>query len=558
MLELLHIENIAVIEETEIAFHPGFNVLTGETGAGKSIVIDAMGAVLGQRTPRDLIRTGAGKAFVSALFSGVPEDLTVLEESGVSAEGGELLLQREIYADGKNTCRANGRPITVALLRQIGSSLLNIHGQHDGQLLLDEERHCAYLDSFGATGEILQAYQTEYRTMAEIRKKIKSLAMDEAERERRVDTLRHQIDELERAELKEGEEETLAERRNILRNGEKFLSAVQGAAYCLNGSDESMGAVALLREAENALRAVRGMGEQFVELTSRLEAVESEVYDIGETVRDLRESYDFSPAELDAVESRSDQLYRLEKKYGPTVGDMLAYLDKCRQELDGIEYADDTIARLEKELRKQEKRTKESAKTLTEARKSAAEALERRIQEELRQLSMPKVRFAIQFGEMELGENGGDEVRFLMSANVGEDLKPINRIASGGELSRIMLAIRTLLAEQDHTETLIFDEIDTGISGRTAQKVSEKMALIAAHCQVICITHLPQIAAMADSHFEIRKTVEKGATHTGVYRLSEDGACEELARMLGGAEITDRVLENAVEMRKLARQFKNI
>ncbi len=556
MLELLHIENIAVIEETEIAFHPGFNVLTGETGAGKSIVIDAMGAVLGQRTPRDLIRTGASKAFVSAVFSGVPEDLPVLTDNGVSAEDGELLLQREICADGKNTCRANGRPITVALLRQIGSSLLNIHGQHDGQLLLDEERHGAYLDSFGRMEKTLAAYQAEYRAMAEIRRKIKSLAMDEAERERRVDTLRHQIDELERAELKEGEEEALAERRNILRNGEKFLSAVQGASYCLNGSDESMGAVALLREAETALRAVRGMGEQFEELSRRLEEIQSEAYDIGETVRDLRESYDFSPAELDAVENRSDQLYRLEKKYGPTVGDMLDYLEKCRQELDGIEYAGDTIARLEKDLRRQEKKAREAARVLTEARKAAAASLERRIQEELRQLSMPKVQFVIQFEETELGESGADQVRFLMSANVGEALKPIHKVASGGELARIMLALKNVLAENESIGTMVFDEVDTGVSGRAAQKVAEKLAQVSRHKQVLCVTHLPQLAAMADTHFSVEKGERGGRTHTAVAELDREGRMDELARLTGGAEVTQAMRQSAGELIAAAEAYK--
>ena len=556
MLQVLHIENIAVIEEADITFDAGFNALTGETGAGKSIVIDAMGAVLGERTPRDLIRTGAAKAFVSAVFTAVPADLRALSDNGVAADGGELLLQREIYADGKNVCRANGRPITVAQLRQVGRNLLNIHGQHDGQLLLDEERHGDYLDSFGHVEGELAAYRTCYEAMDATRRQIRALTMDEAERSRRVDTLRHQIGELERAELKSGEEETLQERRNILRNGEKFLSAVQGAAYCLSGGEDAMGAVALLREAENALRGARNLGGQFEELSDRLEALESEAYDIAETVRDLEESYDFSPAELDAVESRMDLLYRLEKKYGPTVEDMLAYLEKCREELDSMEYAGDTIARLEKELEGQKKRTMEAARVLSRSRKAAAEALEARIQEELRQLDMPKVRFSIQFTEQEPTEMGIDAVRFLMSANVGEALKPIQKVASGGELARIMLALKNVLAESESVGTMVFDEVDTGVSGRAAQKVAEKLAQVSRHKQVLCVTHLPQLAAMADTHFSVEKGERDGRTYTSVRRLSRDERKGELARLTGGDRITPAMLAGAEELIDAAEQYK--
>ncbi len=556
MLQVLHIENIAVIEEADITFDAGFNALTGETGAGKSIVIDAMGAVLGERTPRDLIRTGAAKAFVSAVFTAVPADLRALSDNGVAADGGELLLQREIYADGKNVCRANGRPITVAQLRQVGRNLLNIHGQHDGQLLLDEERHGDYLDSFGHVEGELAAYRTCYEAMDATRRQIRALTMDEAERSRRVDTLRHQIGELERAELKSGEEETLQERRNILRNGEKFLSAVQGAAYCLSGGEDAMGAVALLREAENALRGARNLGGQFEELSDRLEALESEAYDIAETVRDLEESYDFSPAELDAVESRMDLLYRLEKKYGPTVEDMLAYLEKCREELDRMEYAGDTIARLEKELEGQRQRTAQAAEVLTRARKDAAGRLEARIQEELRQLDMPRARFSIQFTEQEPAENGADVVRFLMSANVGEDLKPIQKVASGGELARIMLALKNVLAENEPIGTMVFDEVDTGVSGRAAQKVAEKLAELSRRRQVLCVTHLPQLAAMADTHFCVEKGERNGRTFTGVRVLDREGRRAELARLTGGEHVTAAMLAGAEELIAAAEGYK--
>ena len=479
MLELLHIENIAVIESADIAFRPGFNALTGETGAGKSIVIDAMGAVLGGRTSRELIRTGASHAFVSAEFSGVPTDLPGLTEAGVAPdENGELLLQREIGSDGKNVCRANGRPITVAQLRRVGSELLNIHGQHDGAQLLDEEQHGAYLDRFGRTEEPLAAYQQAYGVMADLRGQIRSLQMDEAEKARRMDSLRFQIDELERANLQPGEEEELTARRNLLRNGEKYLGALSGADYCLNGGDEGGGAVEALREAETSLYGIRTLGDDLMELYKRLENLRCEAYDLAETIRDKRAEFDFSPAELDAVESRSDLLYRLKKKYGATVEDMLDYLEKCRAELDAIETADDTLVRLEQQLRAAEKNVRAAGAELTKVRRAAAAVLEQRIQQELRDLDMNRVRFAIDFGEKEPAPDGCDTIRFLMSANVGEDLRPIARIASGGELARIMLALKNVLAEQEAVGTLVFDEVDTGVSGRAAQKVAEKLAQV--------------------------------------------------------------------------------
>ena len=555
MLHLLHIENIAVIEEADITFCRGFNALTGETGAGKSIVIDAMGAVLGQRTSRDLIRTGAAKAFVSAVFTDVPA-LPVLDEYGISAEGGELLLQREIYGDGKNACRANGRPITVAQLRQLGSSLLNIHGQHDGQLLLDEERHCDYLDSFGRIAPQLETYQVCYRAFEEIRRKIRSLRMDEAERERRVDALQHQIEEIERAELRPGEEEALLERRNVLRNSEKFLSAVRGASFYLSGDEDSSGAVALLEEAESALSGAKGLGDQFIQLSQRLNALRSEAWDIAETVRDMEESYDFSPGELDAIESRTDLIYRLKKKYGATVEDVLAFLAKSQEELDRIQFADDTIARLEKEQEKAQRKVEKAAQVLTEARKAAALVLEARIQEELRQLDMPKVRFAICFAQREPGETGADEVRFLMSANVGEDLKPIQKIASGGELARIMLALKNVLAENESVGTMVFDEVDTGVSGRAAQKVAEKLCQVSRTKQVLCVTHLPQLAAMADTHFSVEKGERNGRTYTRVVELDRSQRCQELARLTGGTHVTEAQLTGAEELIRAAEQYK--
>ena len=477
MLELLHIENIAIIERADIAFGSGFNALTGETGAGKSIVIDALGAVLGQRTSRELIRTGAEKAFVSATFGGVPAELPGLEENGLAPEeDGTLLLQRELYGDGKNVCRVSGRPVTVAQLRRIGASLLNIHGQHDGQQLLDEEQHLFYLDRFGRVDAELTAYRERFDAWRATKREMDALKMDEAEKARRVDMLHHQIDELERADLQEGEEEALLARRNILRNGEKFLSAISAADACLNGGDESLGAVSAIKEAEDALRGLRSLGDEFVELSDRLESLRCEAYDLAETIRDKKDEYDFSPQELDAVESRCDQLYRLKKKYGSSVEEMLSYLERSREELDRIEYADDRLAQLAEKCTAQERAAREAARVLTDKRRAAAKELEARISRELSELDMPKLRFSIDFQEKELSEDGTDTVEFLMSANVGEDLRPIRKIASGGELSRIMLALKNVLAEQDSVMTMVFDEVDTGVSGRAAQRVAEKLA----------------------------------------------------------------------------------
>ena len=434
MLFLLHIENIAVIEEADIQFRPGFNALTSETGAGKSIVIDAMGAVLGGRTSRDLIRTGASKAFVSAEFEDVPEDLAALEENGIVPEGGSLLLQRELHADGKNVCRANGRPVTVAQLRQIGVELLNIHGQHDGAQLLDEEQHGAYLDRYGRTDPQIWVYQEKYRRMQHLAEQIRSLQMDEAERARRVDSLRFQINELERAELQPGEDEELAERRNLLRNGERYLSALREADMCLNGSDDTMGAASALQEAKSAISGIRNLSAELEDVYQRLESVYCEVYDLATITRDKREEFDFSPEDLDAVESRCDQLYRLKKKYGATVEDMLAYLEKCRGELDAIETADDTLLLLNQQWQKAAAEVKEAGAALTEARRAAAAELEERILRELRDLDMGKIRFRIAFAPKEPAADGCDDIRFLMSANAGEDLKPISKLLPAASL----------------------------------------------------------------------------------------------------------------------------
>ena len=555
MLELLHIENIAIIEAADIEFAPGFNALTGETGAGKSIVIDSLSAVLGQRTSRELIRTGAEKAFVSAAFSGMAPELT--EELGIQPEAdGTLLLQREIQTDGKNVCRVNGRPVTVGQLRALGARLLNIHGQHDGQQLLDEEQHIVYLDSFGRVESLAITYAEKYKNFTDIRRQIGALQMDEAEKARRVDTLQYQIEELKRAKLKPGEEEELTARRGMLRNAEKFLDAVAGADYALNGDDSGGGALSALRQAQDALSGVRHLDDAFGQLYERLGEAYSEVYDIAATVEDKRGELDVSPGELDRVESRMDLLYRLKKKYGATVEDMLDYQARCEAELAQIEDAGDTLARLEQALSKAEKEARQAAQALSDARKAAADRLTSQILAELQQLDMGKIRFAADFAEKPLDSDGMDTVRFLMSANVGEELRPIHKIASGGELARIMLAMKNVLSEQDHVGTMVFDEVDTGVSGRAAQKVAEKMARISRRKQVLCVTHLPQLAAMADTHFSVEKGERGGRTYTEVRRLDREQRRRELARLTGGSHVSQTMLDGAEELLVQAEKFR--
>lgn len=553
MLELLHIENIAIIERADISFRPGFNVLTGETGAGKSIVIDALSAVLGQRASRDLIRTGADHAFVSAVFSHIPQGLGAdlcIEDAE------EWLLQREIYADGKNVCRLNGRPMTVTQLRTLGNRLLNIHGQHDGQQLLDETQHIIYLDQYGRYMPLQIVYSEKFAALQEIQSKISALQMDESEKARRIDTLQFQIKDLERANLQMGEEEELLERRNLLRNGEKFISAIQGADYCLNGDDNSEGALSLLRQAQEQLSSLRNLSDAFSQLYERLESAYSEVYDIAYTVQEKKDEFDFAPGELDIVESRCDLLYRLKKKYGATVEDMMAYLERCKQELDQIAFADDRLALLQKQHEKAMNDVLAAARELSLQRKVVAKDLEQQIIQELQELNMSSIRFEVAFSEKNPDANGIDEVRFLMSANVGEELRPIHKIASGGELARIMLAMKTVFSQQEQIGTMVFDEVDTGVSGRAAQKVAEKMARISRQKQVLCVTHLPQLAAMADTHFTVEKGISGGRTFTKVQELSRLQRREELARLTGGEQISQTMVDGAEELLTAADTYK--
>ena len=559
MLSLLHIENIAVISQADITFGQGFNVLTGETGAGKSIVIDSIGAIMGERTSRDLIRTGAKAARVSALFRDLPP-LPWFEEQGTGPdENGELLIERSIQADGKNACRVNGRPLLVTQLRELGQQLVNVHGQHDGQQLLDEECHLGYLDSFGRTQDSLADFSEAYAQVRELRRERDQLRMDDGEKARRMDTLTYQIEELESAQLREGEDEELSQRREVLRNAERLTDAVDGAWQALTGGEEGDGAVSLLMEAGNCLSQGGKYSGDLQELAERAEQLRCDADDLAELVRDLRGTLDFYPGELDELEERLDRLYRLKKKYGGTVAEMLAYLEKCRQELDDIQFSEDRLNRLDKELEKALSKAVKLGEKLSAQRHKSAEELAKRIQAELKALDMPKVQFQVEFSPKDapdgMDTTGMDTVRFLMSANVGEALKPINKIASGGELSRIMLALKNVLAETEQVATLIFDEVDTGVSGRAAVKVARKLFEVSRGRQVLCVTHLPQIAAMGDVHFSVEKGEADGRTFTQVERLDRDRRKEELAR-LGGGQTTAVMLEGAEELLATAEDYK--
>ncbi len=546
MLSLLHIENIAVIESADISFDQGFNVLTGETGAGKSIVIDAISAILGERAYRDMIRTGAVKASVRAVFTDV-SDLPWFQENGVEYDP-ETVIQREIYLDGKNICRVNGSLVSVSILRKLGIQLINIHGQHDSASLFDEDNHLAFLDAFGDNEGLRLDYSEKYAAVSKLRREIDSLTMDEGEKLRRMETLKYQIAEIEKAELEIGEDETLEERRKLLQNAEKLSNGMEEAVQCLYGSDDTDGASGLLAQAEYALGRLLRFSDSFASLHDRVSDLMYQVQDVAEEVRDTRDGLNYSADELEQIESRLDVIHRLRRKYGVTCEDILNYLERAKKELDEIEFADDHLERLKGKLKKAEKEAWDAALILRKNRKETAAVMSQRILTELAQLDMPRVQFTCRFQELELTANGADAVAFYMSANAGEALKPMSKVASGGELARIMLAMKNVLAEKDQVATLIFDEVDTGVSGRAAQKVAEKLRSVAEHKQVLCVTHLPQLAALANTHLLIAKSEREGRTYTSVTPLDFDGRKRELARIMGGANITETTLRSAEEM----------
>lgn len=548
MLRLLHIENIAVIEQAEIVFEDGFNVMTGETGAGKSIVIDAISAILGERAYRDMIRTGTSRAAVRAIFDRVPE-LPWFAENGVPYDA-ETDIRRELTADGKNLCRVNGTAVTVGVLKKLGVQLINIHGQHDSAALFDEAQHLTVLDSFAEDEAERAAYAERYEAVRALRREIDRLSMDESEKLRRMESLQYQIDELTKAHLRPGEEEELEARRKLMQNAEKLSDGLHEASACLDGDSQTDGAATLLGQAERALARLARIDDQLAPLQETVADLMYRVRDCAEQVAEQVDALSFSEAELDDVEQRLDILHRLHRKYGPTCEEMLVYLEKAKNELDEIEFSSDRVEQLKKKLRAAEQAAQEAALVLRERRKRAGEQLSARICSELAELDMKKVEFSCVFTETELTPLGADAVAFYMTANAGEALKPLSKVASGGELARIMLALKNVLAERDRVPTLIFDEVDTGVSGRAAQRVAEKLLAVSRTKQVLCVTHLPQLAALADTHFRIAKREADGRTYTSVTPLDFEGRRQELARIIGGASITETTLQSAGEMLK--------
>ena len=546
MLSLLHIENIAVIEQADISFDKGFNVLTGETGAGKSIVIDAISAILGQRAYRDMIRTGTSKASVRAVFTKVP-NFPWFEENGVEYDE-ETVIQRDIFLDGKNVCRVNGTLVTVAILHKLGIQLINIHGQHDSASLFDEENHLRFLDAFADNGALLADYREKFAAVSELRRQIDRMTMDEGEKLRRMETLKYQISEIEKADLKSGEDEVLEQRRKLLQNSEKLSQGLEEASEALLGGDDSDGAAALLAQAAYALSRIARYSDDYTGFQERLTDLKYQVQDIADEVRDSLDELSYSADELETIEARLDIIHRLRRKYGADCDEILAYLDKAQKELDEIEFSDDRVEQLKKKLAKQEKQAWDAALALRKNRQEQGTVMAEKILSELSQLDMPRVQFQCRFRETELTSEGADAVAFYLSANAGEDLKPLSKVASGGELARIMLSMKNVLAEKDAVDTLIFDEVDTGVSGRAAQRIAEKLKSLASHKQVLCVTHLPQLAALADTHMLIAKSEHDGRTYTTVTPLDRKGRAMELARIIGGTNITETTLKSAEEM----------
>ncbi len=557
MLNELHIENIAVIERADIHFTAGLNVLTGETGAGKSIVIDSIGAVLGDRVSRELVRRGAEKGLVSAVFDcDGAEDW--LSQNEIEADG-ELILQRRIGADGKSSARVCGMPVTAAQMRELAALLVDIHGQNDGRQLMDERLHMAYLDRFGCYEKELAAFAEAYERFVSLKKEMDKLSMDEIEKERLCDSLQYQIKELETAELKPGEADELNARKDLLRNAEKLTELIDSAYAELYEGDESA-----LSKAQNAgyyAQRAAAITPELEQAAKSLDEAGFLLTDAAETLRDFRDSLDFSPEEYDRMETRLALFRKLERKYGRSTDELPAYLEECRARLDEIQYADERLRKLQLELDSQSSACRKAGLALRELRREAADRLEERIMSELRDLNMPAVRFAVEICDLEnaLGfdRHGIDQIRFLMSANAGEELGRISRIASGGELSRIMLAMKNVFAEHDPVPTMIFDEIDTGVSGIAAQRVGEKLFSVSCGKQVMCVTHLPQIAAMADTHFLIEKSERNGRTYTEISELDREGRRQELARLHGGDNITLTTLASAEEQLEAAEAYKS-
>ncbi|MDR2932421.1 MAG: DNA repair protein RecN [Oscillospiraceae bacterium] len=549
MLTQLHIQNIAVIHKATIQFSTGFNVFTGETGAGKTVLISAIDAVLGERTSREIIRTGEERALVSALFEGIPpRAVKALEEQGYDVEDGTVLIVREITAAGKNNCKINGMPATVSILKEIASLLIHIHGQRDSQQLLAPERHGDLIDMYGELDAALTAYRTVYQQMRAIKAELDGLLTDDTQKAQRMDMLTFQIEEIDAARLEApDEEEALQNRRKVIRNSEKILSGLTRGYMALSG-DDTEGITALFGDLLSGVTEAADFIDTLKPMAGRLEEISYELSEAAGDLRDILDDFEFDPRELDTIEIRLDTIYKLKRKYGADIDAILKYRENAARELDAITTSGQRAEKLEKALQEATRQAMALAKELSKKRADSAARFISQVEAELAYLDMPSVKLSLHQESAPLGPDGMDAMEFLVVTNVGETPRPLSKIASGGEIARMMLAIKNVLAEKDEIGTLIFDEVDTGVSGRAAQKIGAKLRAVSARRQVICVTHLAQVAAYADNHLYIYKETDDGRTYTRVQPLEGDAVFTELARITSGDLITDAAIANAREL----------
>ena len=557
MLANLKISNIAIIKEAVIDFDNGLNVLTGETGAGKSIIIDAINAILGERTSRELIRTGSNNAEVSAFFENINNDvINVLNEFGIdNEEDNSLFISRKISLDGKNVCKVNGTSVTVSMLKKIGQALINVHGQMDNHNLLNEELHYTYIDSFAENSDILEEYLNAYNDYCTCKKRYDNLIVDEGEKARKIDLLTYQINEIEDADIKIGETEELEKRRKVLQNAEQLISLVNNAVEIINGNDNFSGVADMLNSASNSLVKASAFDETLNNVSDTVAEMSYNIADCASELNSFLYSLDVDPNELDLIEERLDILFKLSKKYGQTETEVLEFLEKAQKELEEITFSDKLKEELEFELNEKYVVMDKESRKLSANRQKFGEIFIENVKNELSFLDMSSISFRIVQNRKAFDETGADEIYFLISANAGEEPKPLSKIASGGELSRIMLAIKNVLASKDNVQTLIFDEVDTGVSGRAAQKIGIKLKEVSKDRQVLCVTHLAQIACFADNHFLISKSETENKTYTKVESLDNNGKIHELARIIGGIEATQLSLDAAAEMIENAQKY---
>ena len=554
MLSCLQIENVAVIQKAEVHFQPGLNVLTGETGAGKSILIDSINAILGNRTSKDLVRTGASKAVIRASFAQIPDAVLDKLEAAGYERSAELLLSREITAEGKSSCRINGMPTTAAVLRELCGGLININGQHDSVGLLNPAHHLSILDDYAQNAKLYQEYYVLYRSLVKVKKELDAMITDEAEKQRRIDLLSYQVQEIEEAGLTAGEEQTLEARRKVLANASTIRDRVAKAHALLSGDDDTPGAVDLLGEASNAMDTAAQLDESLSGVSGTLMDLYYSAKDAAAELIDRLDAYDTNDAELDEIEQRLDLLYRLKRKYGDTVEDIIAFGQKAREELEQIQFSEQRHDQLQAEKLRLYGLAREKAEALTQTRLKAFDELNARLTDTLQFLNMPGVRMTLHHARGPLASHGQDSVEFYISTNAGEAPKPLARIASGGELSRITLAIKNALADRDAVPTVIYDEIDSGVSGKAAGRIGEVLRQSAQGHQILCITHTAQIAALADCHLLIQKNVTNDRTYTEIHPLDTEGRVEALARLISGDHVTELSRANAREMLGTGRQ----